>query len=321
MTIVGAALLLMAAGTLIFIRVTNPMISTLREREEQLALLLASTGEGIFGMDTEGRCTFANRSALRMLGYDDPSALLGKDMHELIHHTRPDGQPHPREECRILTALRENSAAYRDEETLWRADGTSFPAEYRAQPMRRDGEVVGTVATFVDITERKARDLQLLQAQKMEVLGQLTGGIAHDFNNLLTIILGNLRFMAGDDRLRQNEDLAELAADAVSAAEDGAELTARLLAFARKQTLRPELLDVNDFARDCVGFIGRVMGERVDVRLDLEPGGLPVLVDRSQLHGALLNLAINARDAMPEGGTVMIGTRREADRPAAGGAG
>jgi PAS domain S-box-containing protein len=310
MTIVGATLALTAVGTLIFIRVTNPMISTLREREEQLALLLASTGEGIFGMDTAGRCTFANRSALRQLGYADPRALLGKDMHELIHHTRSDGQPHPREDCPILESLREETAVYRDEETLWRADGTGFPAEYRAQPMRRNGEVVGMVATFVDITERKRRELQLLQAQKMEVLGQLTGGIAHDFNNLLTVILGNLRLLAEEERHAEDPGLAELVDDALSAAADGAELTQRLLAFARKQTLAPTRIDLNAFVRDCAGIIGRLTGDDVTLILELASEPLPVLVDGARLHGALLNLAVNARDAMPEGGRLTIGTRR-----------
>jgi len=312
--VVGIAFVLIVAGTLVFIRVTNPMLAALRERGEKLSLLLASTGEGIFGMDVTGECTFANHSAAMLLGYEDPDALLGRDMHGLIHHTRLDGTAHPREECRILQALTKHISVHLDEEILWRADGSSFPAEFRARPMRRDGRVVGTVATFVDATERKARELQILHTQKMEVLGQLTGGIAHDFNNLLTVILGNLRFLEEDTQRSGDDDLQEIVGDALSAARDGAALTQRLLAFSRKQMLRPQPMDLNAFVRECVGFIRRVTGENIEVELALEPGILPIVVDRSQLHGALLNLTINGRDAMAGGGRLTISTGRAAGK-------
>ena len=307
--VVGIALVLIAAGTIVFIRVTNPIIKGLRERGEKLDLLLSSTGEGIFGMDVSGHCTFANRSAVRLLGYTHSRELLGRDMHELIHHTRPDGSPHPREECPILQALQRDIAVHSDEETLWRSDGSSFPAEYRGYPMRRDGEVIGAVASFVDITERKARELELVHAQKMEVLGQLTGGIAHDFNNLLTIIIGNLQLMAESEDWRKEPDADELLDDALSAARDGADMTQRLLAFSRKQNLKPVSLDINAFVRESAGFLRRITGEDVALELDLSPGELVTEVDRAQLHGALLNLAINSRDAMPDGGRLTLATR------------
>jgi PAS domain S-box-containing protein len=282
----------------------------LRQREQELDLILASTGEGIFGMDVDGRCSFANRAAARMLGYRDGWELLGRDMHELMHHTRPDGTPHPRERCPVLVALGRDQAIDLREETLWRADGTSFPAEYRAYPMRRDGEVVGLVATFTDVSERKEHELQLAQAQKMELMGRLTGGIAHDFNNLLTIIMGNLRLLSDELSSSSDPELEALIADALSASRDGADLTQRLLAFARKQTLRPQRVDANAFIRKSRRFLSRLTGEDVDVKLCLEDGPLPVLVDPHQLHSALLNLTINSRDAMPEGGHIAIGSRR-----------
>jgi PAS domain S-box-containing protein len=282
----------------------------LRQREQELDLILASTGEGIFGMDVDGRCTFANHAAARMLGYQDAGQFLGRDMHELMHHTRPDGTPHPRDRCPVLKALQYDQAVHRPEETLWRADGSSFPAEYRACPMRRDGRMVGTVATFVDITERKERELELLHAQKMEVLGQLTGGIAHDFNNLLTVILGNLRLLAEELPGNGDTELRELISDALSASQDGADLTQRLLSFARKQTLRPERIDVNALVRESRRFLTRITGDNIEVKLRLEPAALPILVDPQQLRSALLNLTINSRDAMPGGGQIVIETRR-----------
>jgi PAS domain S-box-containing protein len=104
-------------------------------REERLRLILASTDEGIFGIDTDGRCTFANRACVETLGYQDEKDLLGQDMHTLIHHTRPDGTPHLKEDCRICQARSENKEVHIDDAVLWRADGSSFPSEYRSYPM------------------------------------------------------------------------------------------------------------------------------------------------------------------------------------------
>jgi PAS domain S-box-containing protein len=127
----------------------------LRKSEEQVRLLLECAGEGIYGLDLEGRCTFANAECLRLLGYDDVGALLGENMHELIHHTRPDGSPYPQSECLILQAFRKGAGTHCDGEVLWRADGTCFPAEYRSFPVVREGETIGAVINFSDITERK----------------------------------------------------------------------------------------------------------------------------------------------------------------------
>ena len=130
-------------------------VEALRESEEKSRLLLDSTGEGIYGVDLEGNCTFSNPACLRILGYGDVGDLLGKNMHEIIHHTRHDGTPYPEEECRIYQAFRQGEGTHVDDEVLWRADSTSFPAEYWSFPIRQDGELVGSVVTFVDISERK----------------------------------------------------------------------------------------------------------------------------------------------------------------------
>ncbi len=138
----------------------------LDEREEHIRLLLDSTAEGIYGIDLEGRCTFANSTCARLLGYKDPGQLLGRNMHCLMHHTRPDGSPYPAEECRIFLAFRENQASHVDDEVLWRADGSSFPAEYWSHPICREGRVAGSVVTFLDITERRQLEHQFRQAQQ-----------------------------------------------------------------------------------------------------------------------------------------------------------
>jgi PAS domain S-box-containing protein len=278
----------------------------LRRREQELDLIMASTGEGIFGMDSQGRCIFVNRAALRMLGYQDESQLLGRDMHSMVHHTCRNGTPLPREECPIYRARCQNTVVHLQDEELWRADGTSFPAEYRSYPMLRDGKVVGTVVNFTDITDRKERETQHIHAQKMQIMGRLTGGIAHDFNNLLTIILVNLRMLARRLEVKVDAETLELVDDALSAAEDGAAVTDRWLVFSRRQPAQPRLWDLNLLLRDLQRLLRRVTGDEIELIVHEAGNPLPVLIDPQQLENAILNLAINARDAMPEGGRLTI---------------
>ena len=138
----------------------------LRESEERCRLLLDSTAEAIYGLDFRGNCTFCNTACLRLLGYTDVHELLGRNMHQLIHHTRPDGAPYPDQECRIYRAFRQGEGVHVDDEVLWRADATCFPAEYWSYPVRRGEELVGAVVTFLDITERKQAEEALQQSEK-----------------------------------------------------------------------------------------------------------------------------------------------------------
>ncbi|HEY3131708.1 MAG TPA: PAS domain S-box protein, partial [Acidobacteriota bacterium] len=127
----------------------------LRDSDELVRLILDSAAEAIFGCDPEGTCLFCNRAAARLLGYDDPAELLGKNMHALEHHTRADGTPYPLEECPIYIGFQKGQGVHRDDEVYWRKDGTSFPVEFWSHPMVRDGRTLGAVITFIDITERK----------------------------------------------------------------------------------------------------------------------------------------------------------------------
>jgi PAS domain S-box-containing protein len=282
----------------------------LRQREEELDLILESTGEGIFGVDSKGQCTFVNRAALSMLGYEDEKMLLGREMHSLIHHTCRNGEPLPPENCPIYRTCCQNIVVHLEDEELWRADHTSFPVDFQSYPMLRDGAVVGTVVTFIDITERKERETQHLHAQKMEVMGQLTGGIAHDFNNLLAIILVNLRMLAEQFAGKLDEETLQIIDDTLSAAEDGAEFTDRLLVFSRRQAKEPRLSDINILLGDYHNFLDRIAGDNVDLIIGRAEGPLLILIDSQQFENAILNLVINARDAMPEGGTLTIEARR-----------
>ena len=165
------------------------------------------------------------------------------------------------------------------------------------------------VTLYDDVSDRKATEERLREAQRLEVLGQLTGGVAHDFNNLLAIIIGNLQLLA--ERTDADDEARELIADALWSAGRAAELTHRLLAFARRQPLDPRPTDVNTLIRGMTGLVRRTLDSRIELRVELAPGLWPSVIDRGQLEAALMNLIVNARDAMPNGGLLKIETRNE----------
>ncbi len=293
-------------GTFLDITERKRAEAALREGEDKVRLILESTGEAIYGIDVEGRCTFCNPSLLRLLGYRRPDDLLGKDMHGLIHHTRPDGAPYPREECPMLHSFPRREGCHVDDEVLWRADGTSFPAEYWAYPQVKGDEVIGAVVTFIDITERKSLESQFRQAQKMEAVGRLAGGIAHDFNNLLTATIGYcdlaLNRVAGEDPLRRDLEEIRRASERCSA------LTRQLLAFSRKQILVPRVINLNGVVADMDKLLRHIIGEDIDLVSVLDSSLGNVKVDPGQIEQVVVNLVVNSRDAMPGGGRLTIRT-------------
>ena len=169
------------------------------------------------------------------------------------------------------------------------------------------GETEQLIVQLIDTTERKSVNLRLQKAQKMEAIGQLTGGLAHDFNNLLTIIIGNLQLL--DGKLDSDEKSRKRLSEAVDAAQKGSDLTKQLLAFARKQELEPKDTEINALVRGMESLVARAAGENVELRMETMAGEPHSLIDPSQLESAILNLSINARDAMPDGGKITIETQ------------
>jgi signal transduction histidine kinase len=190
-----------------------------------------------------------------------------------------------------------------------RKDGSTFPMDLAVGELPHGGNQA-FVGIIRDLTERREADKQrdqLRQAQKMEAVGQLTGGLAHDFNNLLAIIIGNLDLLR---EIRQDDLVTEeLVRDALESALRGADLTRRLLAFARRQPLQPERADINEVIGGIVKLLTRTLGENIAIELALSPAVWPVQIDRAQFEAVITNLATNARDAMPRGGTLMVATR------------
>ena len=432
--------------------------AALRTSEERMRLVLDAAPGAFYSVDCEGNTTLVSRGFLEMLGFAAESDAIGHKLHNLIHHSHPDGSPYPVEHCPIYRCASAGVAAHVPDETFFRIDGTAVPVEYWVAPILRSGEHVGATCTILDLTDRKAaeqalrerseefytladnipalawmayangdifwynsrwyeytgttpetqkgwgwesvhdpailpsvierwraslasgdpfemtfplkgpsgeyrpfltrvipvRDDQgqvvrwfgtnvdiseqvaaeqaltqlnetlevrveqevalrteaeeaLRQSQKMETIGQLTGGIAHDFNNLLQIITGNLdilrRSITEDSpRLRRSVD------NAARGAERAAILTQRLLAFSRRQPLSPKIIDPNKLVSGMSEMLHRTIGETIQIETVLESGLWRVEVDPNQLESALLNLAVNSRDAMPAGGKLTIET-------------
>jgi PAS domain S-box-containing protein len=215
----------------------------------------------------------------------------------------------------------EDRERYRAYDEAYDADPSITQIEYRMvkpdgeivhvrevmQPIWNEaGQLIQSIITNQDITEQTQIEEQLRQAQKMEAVGQLTGGIAHDFNNLLAVIVGNLELVEGE--IEQDAQASEWVEIAIAAAERGAGLTQRLLAFSRKQALRPTALDTNALVQGMLDLLRRTIGERIEIELVRDAGLWRCLVDPNQLENAILNLAINARDAMSAGGQLTITT-------------
>ncbi len=278
--------------------------AALGESERRFRLLVQGVVDcAIFMLDREGRVTNWNTGAERIKGYA-AREIIGQHFSRFYtEEDRAEGVP----QRALATAAR--TGKFEAEGWRVRKDGTRFWANVLIDAIRDDaGELIGFAKITRDLTERRAVEERLRQAQKMEAIGQLTGGVAHDFNNLLTVIFGNLETLLRRLAEPDDDDLRRLVDGAIRGAMRAAQLTQRLLAFSRRQPLEPKPVNLNRLVAGASELLQRTLGERVAVETVLGAGLWWVQVDPSQLESALLNLAVNARDAMPEGGKLTIET-------------
>ena len=276
------------------------------DNETEYLRLLNATAEGIYRLDGSGSCTFCNPTAARLLGYEHPRQLIGQRVHEHHHHSRPDGSPFPIAECKMHRALRTAEATHADDEVFFRADGTQVPVEYWCYPIVEGTHIVGAVVTFLEITVRRNLEGQFLHAQKMEAVGRLAGGVAHDVNNALQVILTYGELL--DERLADDAVGATHNQEIVAAGQRAASLTRQLLAISRKDVPRRIALDLSALIHNLERLLRRTIGEHITLHVTCCATSGTILADRTQIEQILLNLAINAADAMPLGGELFIET-------------
>jgi PAS domain S-box-containing protein len=277
--------------------------AALSRTEQQFQQLVAAvTDYAIFMLDPDGHIVSWNPGAERIKGYTGEQIVGQHFSRFYTPEDREAGLP----ERTLQIAI--SRGKFEGEGWRMRKDGSRFWANVVLDPIRdRQGELIGFAKITRDMTEYRVMQEQLHQSQKMEAIGQLTGGVAHDFNNLLTVIIGNLdaiwRHLPPDDsRLRRAVDQAS------RGAQRAATLTQQLLAFARRQPLNPKPCDINRLVADMSELLRRTLGEHIAVETVLAGGLWRVEVDAHQLESAILNLAVNSRDAMPDGGKLTIET-------------
>jgi PAS domain S-box-containing protein len=284
--------------------------------------ILASAGEGIYGLDLEGRTTFVNPAGAGMLGYEIED-LIEVPMHTAMHHTRLDGSPYPREECPIYAVFQEGRTQHRDNEIFWRKDGTNFPVEYTSTPMWENGRLIGAVVTFQDITERKHMAEQLLEETKLAEVSRVVGDIGHDMKNMLMPVINGAKLV--EDELE--EHFAKITGMPMKEVEASRIFTKEALDMVvnNAQRIQERVREIADMVKGITSplqlascqvaevveevFLSlRLYGREKGVSLHARGlDSLPLIhADMNRLFNALYNLINNAIPETPAGGSVTV---------------
>jgi len=290
------------AGLRIDITALKQAQAALRESEERLDRAQAIAGIGSWELDVATSRYIWSKELYRIRGLSPET--FEPSIETVSNYIHPDDYPVARRWMDSLRAGQEqNTLDFR----MVRPDGEVRVLRVEGRAVADpDGSIRRIAGTMQDVTERRLIERQLAQALKMEEIGNLTGGLAHDFNNVLGVIIGNLDLLKR--LIKDDAAAAELCVEALDGASRCTDLIRRLLAFARRQSLRPEITDMNALVGEIARLLGRILGEDIVLNLHLDAGLQPVMADPSQLEAALVNFATNARDAMPKGGRLDITT-------------
>ena len=268
------------------------------EYRSRLAAIIDSSEDAIIGKDLNGIVTSWNKGAEHIYGYT-ADEIVGKSISMITPKDRPDEVPE------ILKKIQRGEGVEHHETVRVTKDGRHLTMSISVSPMRNTlGAVVGASIVARNITEQKRAEDQLRQAQKMEAVGRLAGGVAHDFNNVLGIITACTELLRG----RLDSKTAQYVDNIQTAAQRGASLTRQLLAFSRRQNIQPSVFDMNERLNEFAKLLRPLMGEDVEVIVQRRSASAIVETDPTQLDQIVLNLAVNARDAMPRGGKLILAT-------------
>ncbi len=270
-----------------------------------LQLVLESTVEGMYTMDVEGRCTMINRAAAQMLGWS-PEELVGRNIHDTVHGRHPDGSPYAAEQCPIQHVLWSSATRSVSSDTFWRRDGISVPVDYSAAPIIDNGDVVGVVVAFMDVSERRKLELKLEQANRLSALGRMAATIAHEFNNVL---MGIAPFV---EVIRRDPKRTETAVDQIArSVSRGRRITHDILRFTQPAEPSRSVFDAGPWLQTVALEARSILSSACEVDVHSRDPRIAVDADENQIHQIVMNLVLNARDAMPGGGRITMAVRRE----------
>jgi PAS domain S-box-containing protein len=292
----------------------------LRQSGELVMLLLDATPESIYGIDAQGNCTFCNPSFLRLLGYQDSKELLGKNVHALIHHTRPDGSPYPVEECHIYEAFRTGQGTHVDDEVFWRKDGTSFPAEYWSRPLHRADKPIGTVVTFVDVTQRRQAEQTLIDAKEAaetanRAKSTFLATMSHEIRTPMNGILGMTELVLDTDLTSEQRDslgLVRLSAESLLTVIND------VLDFSKIEAGKLEIESIPFDLRESLGETMKALGFRahqkgLELIYEVQPDvAEAVLGDPGRIRQIIVNLVGNSIK-FTERGEILLSVTQESE--------
>lgn len=278
-------------------------------------LLLDAVSEGIFGINNLGNISFVNATALQLLNLEESEVIGQGAMDILLRSSTETGKEAATRKSLNLCLFKSESVQSVDGLFCGKGD-LILPVRFSCRPIVENGELFGAVVSFVDMTKQLELESKLVQAEKMEAIGRITGGVAHDFNNLLTVIMGNLQLLRRRLGKDESADELRLVDNLLKATNNGAEMNRRLLSFTREQPLNSKAEDIGSVLAEMKSFILGALGEDIELSLELDEDDTTAKIDRTQFENVIVNLCVNARDAMPGGGRLEIAVRRvRADGP------